>query len=121
VEILFGLGQVQSGLAVSVLADFARNPNVNERLRIKTLETLGQIGHPSSIPLLAEFIRRKGRIFSTAEPTEIRLAAARALMALGLPQASDGLRKLVEEEPRNKDREALQQVLDTPSRPQGAS
>jgi hypothetical protein len=121
VEILFGLGQVQSGLAVFVLADFAKNPSVSERMRIKTLETLGQIGHPSSIPLLAEFIRRKGRIFSTAEPTEIRLAAARALMALGKPQAVEVLRGLVDDEPRNKDREGLQQILDTARRPLGAS
>ena len=120
VEILFGLGQVQSGMAVFVLADFAKNPNVSERMRIKTLETLGQIGHPSSIPLLAEFIRRKGRIFSTAEPTEVRLAAARALMALGKPQATEVLRGLVDAEPKNKDREALQQILATTQRPQGA-
>jgi len=119
VEILFGLGQVQSGMAVFVLADFAKNPDVPERLRIKTLETLGQIGHPSSLPLLAEFIRRKGRIFTTAEPTEVRVAAARALLALGTQQATDTLRILVEGEPRNKDREALQQVLDAPPRAQG--
>lgn len=120
VEILFGLGQVQSGLAVFVLADFAKNPGVSERLRLKTLETLGLIGHPSSIPLLAEFIRRKGRIFTTTEPTEIRLAAARALMAIGTPEAVGTLRKLVEEEPRSKDRDALQQLLDAPRRPQEA-
>ena len=119
VEILFGLGQVQSGLAVFVLVDFAKSQNVSERLRIKTLETLGQIGHPSSIPPLAEFIRRKGRIFTTTEPTELRLAAARALMALALPQATETLRELVKAEPQSKDRVALNRILDAPHRPQG--
>jgi len=119
VEILFGLGQVQSGLAVFVLGDFARNVQVHEKLRIKTAETLGQIGHASAIPVLGDLIRRKGRIFSTAEPTELRLAAARALTAIGTPPAFETLRKLVEEEPRSRDRDALQQILDTPRRPQG--
>lgn len=121
VEILFGLGQVQAGMAVFVLADFARNASANERLRIKTLETLGQIGNPAAIQPLAEVIRRKGRIFTTAEPTEVRLAAAKALVAIGTPEAIETLRKLIEEEPRSKDRDGLQQILDTrkgaPDRP----
>ena len=121
VEILFGLGQVQSGLAVYALADFAKNPDVSERLRIRTLETLGQIGHPSSVPVLAEFVRRKGRIFTTAEPLEVRLAAARALMAIGTPPAVEALRRLAEDEPRSQARDALKQILDTPRRPQGIS
>lgn len=124
VEILFGLGQVQSGLAVYALADFAKSPDVDERLRVRTLETLGQIGHPAAVPLLAEFLRRKGRIFTTAEPTEVRLAAARALAAIGTSPAVETLRKLVADEPRSRDRSALQQILDsldTPRRPQGAS
>jgi HEAT repeat protein len=90
-----------------------------KKLRIKTAETLGQIGHASAIPVLGDLIRRKGRIFSTAEPTELRLAAARALTAIGTPPAFETLRKLVEEEPRSRDRDALQQILDTPRRPQG--
>jgi HEAT repeat protein len=120
VEILFGLGQVQSGLAVFVLGDFAKNPQVHEKLRVKTVETLGQIGHPSAIPSLADLLRRKGRIFSTAEPTELRLAAARALVAIDTREALEILQKLVEDEPRSKDRDALQQILDNPRRPQGA-
>ncbi len=113
VEILFGLGQVQAGMAVFVLADFARNANASERLRIKAVETLGQIGNPAAIQPLAELIRRKGRIFSSAESTDLRLAAAKALVAIGTPEAVETLRKLVEEEPRSKDRDALQQVLET--------
>jgi hypothetical protein len=120
IEILFGLGQVQSGLAVFPLADFARNPSTNERMRIKTVETLGHIGNPSAIPALVELIRRKGRIFSTSESIELRSAAARALMSIGTPQAVEALRKLVDEEPRNKDREVLSQILATPGRPQAA-
>lgn len=117
VEILFGLGQIQSGMAVFPLADFARQAGTDERLRIKTIETLGQIGNPSAIQPLAELIRRKGRIFTTVELTEVRMAAARALMTIGTAQAVEALKKLMEEEPRSKDRDALQQILT--SRPQG--
>ena len=120
VEILFGLGQVQAGMAVFVLADFARTTNANERLRIKTIETLGQIGNPAAIQPLAELIRRKGRIFSSAEPTDVRLAAARALMAIGTPEAVETLGKLVEDEPGNKDRDGLLLALQTRVRSQEA-
>lgn len=120
IEILFGLGQVKSGMAVHPLADFSRNPAVSERLRIKAIETLGLIGNPSALPQLAELLRRKGRIFSTAEPIPVRLAAARALKTLGVPEAEETLRKLIADEPRGADRDALQQILDTAHRTQGA-
>lgn len=120
VEILFGLGQVRSGMAVFVLSDFAKT-STNERLRIKTIETLGLIGNPSAVGPLADLIRRRGRmIFSTAEPTEIRLSAARSLCAIGTPEALDTLRKLIDEEPKSGDRDALQTVLNAAPRKQGA-
>ena len=112
IEIFFGLGQIQSLEALPVLAEFAQDRRFHGRERVKALDTLGQIGDPKSIPALVELARRKGRIFTSAEPTEIRLGAARALLSIGTPEAVAALRKLVDAEPRNKDREALQRILE---------
>lgn len=111
-EILFGLGQVQATAAVPTVVELARNSGAPERIRVKALETLGQIASPSAVPGLLEVLRRKGRIFTSAEPTEVRVAAARALMAIGTPQATLALQQVVADEPRNQDRDALQRVLD---------
>jgi len=115
-EILFGLGQIQAPAAVSAVTDLAKNSGVSERLRVKAIETLGQIASPTAIPGLLDLMRRKGRIFTSAEVTEIRLAAARALLAIGTPQAELGLRQIVADEPRNQDRDALQRILDLHAR-----
>jgi hypothetical protein len=115
-EILFGLGQIQTPEAVPALVELAKNGGNAERLRIKTIETLGQISSPAAIPGLLELVRRKGRIFTSAEGTDIRIAAARALLAIGTPQAELGLRQVVADEPRNQDRDALQRILDLDAR-----
>lgn len=111
-EILFGLGQVQTPEAVPVILDLAKSAAASERLRIKAIETLGQISSPAAIPGLLELLRRKGRIFTSAEATEIRIAAARALLAIGTAPAESGLKQVVADEPRNQDRDALQRILD---------
>lgn len=111
-EILFGLGQIQVPAAVPILLDLAKNTGAPDRIRIKTLETLGQISSPAAVPGILELIRRKGRIFTSAEHTEIRIAGARALLAIGTPQAELGLRQIVADESRNQDRDALQRILD---------
>jgi HEAT repeat protein len=43
-EILFGLAQIQSAAAVPVLGEFTRSSQTSEKLRMKSIETLGQIG-----------------------------------------------------------------------------
>ncbi len=113
-EILFGLGQIQVPEAVTSVLELARNSGVSERLRIKAVETLGQIASPAAVPGLLLLLRRKGRIFTSAEPTDLRLAAARALLAIGTPQAELGLQRIVADESRNQDRDALQRILDLP-------
>jgi len=115
VEVLFGLAHVQSAAAVPVLGEFAATAQTPEKLRIKTAETLGLIKNPAAIPFLVELIRRKGRIFTSAEPLELRLAAAQALVSIGAPPALDALRKLVSEEPRGEARDALSRLC-----PEGA-
>jgi hypothetical protein len=120
IEILFGLASVQAEGAVPLLADFIRVPGAPAKVRLKAIETLGLIGHPAAIPALLELVRRKGRIFTTAEPTDLRVGAARALAAIGTPEAMDALRRLVDDEPRSGDKAALQLALETPRRAQGA-
>lgn len=115
-EILFGLGQIQIPEAVPALLELSKNGGSAERLRIKAIETLGQISSPAAVPGLLELVRRKGRIFTSAEATDIRIAAARALLVLGVPQAEQGLRQVVADEPRNQDRDALQRILDLNAR-----
>ncbi len=111
-EILFGLGQIQIPEAVPAVMELAKNSRTHERLRIKAIETLGQIASASATPGLLELVRRKGRIFTSAEVTDIRIAAARALLAIGTPQAELDLRQIVADESRNQDRDALQRILD---------
>ncbi len=111
-EILFGLGQIQVPEAVPNILELAKHAGTSERLRIKAIETLGQIASPAAVPGLLELIRRKGRIFTSAEATEIRIASARALLAIGTPQAELGLRQVVADESRHQDRDALQRILD---------
>jgi hypothetical protein len=111
-EIMFAFGQIHAGGAVPLLGQFLNDRRVPDKLRIRATETLGLIGDALAIPFLEEAVRRKGRIFTSAEPTEVRVAGCKALAALGTPQALAALRHAVEREPRNADRPFLQEVLD---------
>lgn len=112
-EVLFALGQVRSASCVPTLAAYLQDRRAPERLRHKAIEVLGQIGHPSTVLPLLELLKRKGfAIFSSpTEGSEIRIAAARALAATGLPGALAELRKVVEAEPKGPDRSAMELAL----------
>jgi HEAT repeat protein len=110
-EIMFAMGQVRAAQAVPALAAFAQDRRNDERLRVRAAETIGQIGDPRSIPVLAELARRRGMIFTSAEPIAVRLAACRALAGLDTPLATETLCELVAAEPWHKDRSVLQQVV----------
>lgn len=111
VEVLFGLGQVRCEAAIPAIGALASQ--APEALRIPALEALGRIGHPSALPILAEHLRRKGRIFKTAESPEVRLAAAKALVALGSAEAIDLVGRTLAEEPRNGHQDVLRKALET--------
>lgn len=111
-EILFAFGQIRAAGAVPLLGQYLNDRRMPEKLRIRTAETLALIGEAAALPFLEDAVRRKGRFFTTAEPTELRVAGCRAMAALGTPQALATLRRLVEREPRNADRPFLQEVLD---------
>jgi len=113
-EIMFALVQVRAGQAVSTLAAYAVDRRNPEALRARAAETIGQIGDPRSIPQLVEIARRKGRVFTTAEPTPVRVAACKALLALDTPAATEALCEVVAAEPWHRgDRTVLQQVVNT--------
>lgn len=111
VEVLFGLGQVRCESAIPAIGALASQ--APEALRIPALEALGRIGHASALPILAEHLRRKGRIFRTAESPEVRLAAAKALVALGTAEALDLVGRTLAEEPRNGHQDLLRRALET--------
>ena len=106
-EILLVLGKIRSVRATQVLTPMAASHENPERLRIKAIETLGLCGQASTIPTLVELIRRKGRIFTSAEPLPVRVAAVQALKALGLPEAEQAMVQVVREEGRSEERRAL--------------
>ena len=86
-EILFALGQLRSESSLPQVTALAQDKRVLERLRIQALDTLGHIASPKAMPVLLECMRRKG-FFNAGEPPAIRMAAAKALAALGTPEAA---------------------------------
>jgi hypothetical protein len=115
-EILFALGQLRSEAGLPQVIELAQDKRVLERIRIQALETLGHIASPKSLPVLLECLRRKG-FFGGGETQPIRLAAAKALAALGTPEARGALQKAVEAEPKGEEREAMRRLMDRPVAP----
>jgi HEAT repeat protein len=114
-EILFGLGKVQAEDAVPALVDLMKRSETSEGVRVKAAEALGQIGKPAAVLPLGDLVRRKGRLFGSMESLELRLAAARALVAIGTPAALEILHRVVDGEPEGVERDALRQVLSSSS------
>ncbi len=115
-EILFALGQLRSESSLPQVTELAQDKRVIEKLRIQAMDTLGHIASPRSLPMLVECLRRKG-FFGGGETQPIRLAAAKALAALGTPEAQAALQRAVDGEPKGEDRETLRRLLDRPVPP----
>jgi hypothetical protein len=112
-EILFVLGQLRSEACLPQVTELAQDKRVLERIRIQALDTLAHIASPKSLPVLLECIRRKG-FFGGGEPQPIRLASAKALAALGTPEALTALQRAVNAEPKGEEREAMQRLMARP-------
>ncbi len=108
-EILAGLGHIKAREAVGIVSAMASL--AAEPLRIRALECLGEIGDPSAIQTLSLHLKRKGRIFKSAESMPIRLAAARALARINTPHAYRVLQETIEEEPKGIDKDSFQKIL----------
>jgi HEAT repeat protein len=63
------------------------------------------------VAALVELLQKKKGLFSGSEPFEIRLAAARSLKGIGTPEARWALQKAIEQEPKGRERDALEQIL----------
>ncbi len=108
-DILVGLAQIRASSAVPAIAGFALQ--AEEALRVKAIEALGQLGQTSALPALAGFLEQKGRLHKIRQSAPVREAAAKALVALGTPEAHGVLAQAIQEAPRNGDRETLQKIL----------
>jgi hypothetical protein len=107
-EILQGLGQVGTAAAVPALGLLASEGKLE--LRERAIATLSQLKRPEAIPCLEALLKRKGRIFKTAEPMPVRLAATRALLSIGTQEARRILDRVLHDEPKGPDQEALQKA-----------
>jgi hypothetical protein len=112
-EILFALGQLRSEGSLPGVMELAQDRRVLLKLRVQALDTLGQIASPRALPALQDCMRRKG-LFSSGEPPAIRVAAARALAALGTPEARALLKKAADAEPKGEERDLFQRLLERP-------
>lgn len=115
VEAIFGLGQIQAPEAVEAFAVRIVDRGTPERLRGKMIEALGHIGHAGALPALLEVVRRRSRLFSSGEPLELRLAAARAVLDLRSPSGLAELRRLVDGEPKGAERDAFLRLIQDPT------
>jgi len=119
-EILFALGQLRSEGSLAQVVELAQDKRVLEKLRIQALETLALIASPKALPVLVDCLRRKGFLgigVGSNESPAIRLAAARALVALGTPEALAALQRVVTSEPKGEEREAMRRLLEPPVQP----
>jgi hypothetical protein len=111
-EILFGLAQIEAPDARPVVLEYAVDINMPDRLRAMALNVLIHNPAPESLAILIEFVKRKGRIITTAEPSEIRIAAAKAMVAIGRA-GRDRLQEIVKSEPSGSDREEFTKILES--------
>ncbi len=111
-EVLFALGQLKTTGSAPAVLELAEDRRASERLRLKALETLGQIGVAAVIPALNDLLKRKGFFGGGSESFEIRLGAAKALQLIGTPEARWSLQKIVEACPKGLEKESLKRVLE---------
>lgn len=112
-EVLFALGQVKTASSAPAVLELAEDRHAHERLRLKALETLGDIGAPTVIAPLAELLKKRKSFFGTTSETfDIRIGAAKALLGIGTPEARWALQKVAEAESKGPERDAMQRILE---------
>jgi hypothetical protein len=110
-EILFGLGQARAAGAAPAVLELALDRRAGEKLRLRALDTLPLLGGPPPLAALVDLLQKKKGLFAASEPFEIRLAAAKSLRGIGTPEARWALQKVIEQEPKGRERDALEQIL----------
>ncbi|MBI2212739.1 MAG: HEAT repeat domain-containing protein, partial [Acidobacteria bacterium] len=117
-EILAALGSMHGDSAVPQIAEITRKKlgRGDDNLRVRAVETLGQVGSAAGVPALVDLLRKKG-LLGGGESNDVRLAAAKALAALsgaGVQEARSAIDAVAAGEPDGPVRQALQRA--TPAR-----
>jgi hypothetical protein len=108
-EVLLCLGSMKAQSAVPALAELAKTRSLAADARELAMTTLGQIGSDAAVPVLGDLLRPKG-LFAR-EALSIRVAAARALAAIGTQEAQQTLRSAIAAESDRATREALSRIV----------
>lgn len=96
VEVALGLGHLHYLEALPAILEMAsKGPQPR---RLEAIRALGLMGSPEAAQALGDFLRPKGLRLG-GEPLEIRLAAAKALRAIGSLEALDALDEVIAESP----------------------
>jgi len=113
-ELVTQLGDLNDPRAVSPLVELLQDGNSTgpeaEKLRQAVLESLGAIGSPEVVPVLSKLFKKKG-FLGRLEPLPLRMAAARALGAIGTREAREAMALALEIESKDEVKSLLRMHL----------
>jgi HEAT repeat protein len=113
-ELVSQFGELKDPRAVSPLVELFQDSRISggegEKLRLAVLESLGAIGSPEVVPVLAKLFRKKG-FLGRLEPLPFRMAAARALGAIGTREAREAIALALEIESKDDVKAVLRMHL----------
>lgn len=111
-EITAALGELgQDRVVPDLIQAFkAAKGSESDRLRLRIVEALAALRHPDAIGTLQSVFRKKG-LLTRLEPVSLRLAAAKALAAIGTREAKEAMALVLEIESADEVRAVLRQFL----------
>lgn len=110
-DILISLSGLKAEVAVPAIVELARKRmGGDDRLRLRAVEALGQIGSPQAVAPLSDILRKRGLLSGQVTP-ELRLTAARALLSIGNAEARTIVGKVAETEPPGQTRDQFARLL----------
>ncbi len=113
-ELVAQLGELRDPKAVSPLVELLQDGKSSgpeaEKLRQSVLESLGAIGSPEVVPVLSKLFKKKG-FLGRLEPLPLRMAAARALGAIGTREAHEAMALALEIESKDEVKALLRMHL----------
>ncbi len=113
-ELVTQLGELKDPRAVSPLVELLQEGSTSgpeaEILRQTVLESLGAIGSPEVVPVLSKLFKKKG-FLGRLEPLPLRMAAARALGAIGTREAREAMALALEIESKDEVKALLRMHL----------
>ncbi|MEW5735083.1 MAG: HEAT repeat domain-containing protein, partial [Thermodesulfobacteriota bacterium] len=110
------IGRMKEPLAVPVLSDILRSSK-EQAVLVSASRAIGQIRDNSGVEVLGALLKPKGFwFFKKWKPTEVRLAAALALRAIGSPQAIAAL-AVAEKDPDVRVRDTAKKAMASSKEP----